>query len=386
VRRRSRSQRARAQTVVEVATIGPGDAVWQRFGHTVLRVVDTRGRRDQAIDLGMADVASPRLFWEFFNARALFYEDVGPWSPRLRAERARDRDVVVQRLALRDEQLARLLAELALFAREDPAQGHYAYDHVRDNCVTRLRDLLDRVSDGALRRAAAGLEDPHTIRELTLRGEAGRLDALIFLDLVLGPPYDRRMAGWDALFRPDQLAGVLARARNGAAPDSPPLVSSTRALNRRRAPPPQTGSPYAGRALVAGLGLGVLALSVGARTVRARFARAFGAAQALAGLVFGLAGLFVWGLIVLARGTDWSWSENALLFLPTDLVWIWEGLQRVRAAAPTASRALRFYLDARIALLLAVVAARAFGLLVQENVAFLVCAAAVLAGLRLARR
>jgi hypothetical protein len=267
----------------------------------------------------------------------------------------------------------------------------YVYDHVRDNCSTRLRDLLDRVTGGALRRAAQTLDSGRTYRQFTLAGEAGRIDALLFLDLIVGPPYDQVVSGWDLLFLPVHLAEALARTRIVDGRSDRPLVASTSVEHRRRAAPPQNGSPETGRRLAIGFGLACFALCLGFRIARGRSARlaraldrAFGAVLVVVGLLFGFAGVSLWTLIAISRVPDLSWSENALLFLPVDLVWIGYGWSRLRKTACGSQRLPIWFCDARLALLAAVVIARALGALAQDNASFLISAAAVFAGLRIA--
>ncbi len=379
---------ARAEIVVEIATIGPGDAVWERFGHVILRVANTKTGYDDAYDLGAADFGLPGFAWDFANGRERFFTTVSPWAARLERFRERDRDVVIQRLDLDPAQMARLRDEVNVLRSESDTH-RYVYDHVRDNCSTRLRDLLDRVTDGAIRRAAETLPSGHTFREYTLRGEAGRIDALLFLDLIVGPPYDQIVSGWALLFLPSELAEAIARARGDG---DRPLVSKTRVAHRRLGASPQDGNPDAGRRLALGFGLVCLAVCVGgvfaARGADARRARsldrALGATLVSVGVIFGSAGAALWTLIALSHVPDLAWSENALLFLPLDLVWIGYGFSRLSSGTRRPRPLPIRFIDARLALLAAVVIARAFGLLAQDNTAFLICAAAVFLGLRAA--
>ena len=67
-----------------------------------------------------------------------------------------------------------------------PENVEYEYDHVVDNCSTRLRDLLNDVTGGAIQLAAYGTAIERTYREEILDAGSGRMLALIAYDLLTG--------------------------------------------------------------------------------------------------------------------------------------------------------------------------------------------------------
>ena len=83
---------------------------------------------------------------------------------------AADRDVWVQPLPLTTDEKRRLLARLEHDVQD--AHKRYAYDHLTDNCSTRVRDALDEATGGKL-RAMQVPSDGRTYRDLARRGFFG---------------------------------------------------------------------------------------------------------------------------------------------------------------------------------------------------------------------
>jgi hypothetical protein len=127
-----------------------------------------------------------------------------------------NRRVRAQRLALTPLERGAVAEYVAWNAAEE--NRYYRYDYYRDNCSTRVRDLLDWALGGVVQRAWAA---PHPAG-LTWRGETARVtdgsvSAYAGIELALGRDADRPVNLWDAAFLPDHLADQLAQLRRPAA-------------------------------------------------------------------------------------------------------------------------------------------------------------------------
>ena len=222
-----------AEPVVELVTVGPDHAIDTRFGHILLRVIDTETGVDDVYDFGVADFQRPGFVAEAAMGRARFW--LRRSSSKLRFDQyvLRDRQIETQRLNLTDDQVAYLIERLEWNLR--PENVEYAYDHVADNCSTRLRDLLNDATGKAVQQAAYGMGIFRTYREDILGAGSGRILALIAYDLGTGPHGEDRVSAWQLSFLPDQLRGILAVTENPAMGDGAPLVASEAVLHRRRA-------------------------------------------------------------------------------------------------------------------------------------------------------
>ena len=174
-----------------------------------------------------------------------------------------NRTMVAQALNLTPAQKRELQEFLEWNAQ--PENREYRYDYYRDNCSTRVRDVLDRVLGGRLRAATEGVPTGTTFRWHTDRLIADDKSAYVGLLVARRRrrPADRRVAG-------DVPAGGRARPggaaqRAGTDGRMVPLVASehvlVEAVNRapERTQPP-FWLPYF---LAAGIALGAVLAGLG---------------------------------------------------------------------------------------------------------------------------
>lgn len=369
-----------ADAVVELVEIGPGKALEKRFGHILLRVIDRASGRDDTYDFGVGPFDRPLFVLEAMMGRGMFSLRRSPAQVRFHQYWMEGREVVAQRLALTDAQVFDLRARLAVNLR--PENRDYLYDHVLDNCATRLRDLIDAVSGGALRRAAEAMPPERTYRDDVRAAGSGWLPALIGYDWVAGRHGEDPIGGWERAFLPEHLAALVAAAENPAL--GAPLVASTEVLYARSGPPVTGGDVDAGRHLVlaVGAGLGALFAAAGLAARAGRLPLAAGRVVAgLAGatlLSSGLVGLVMLPMRLFSTGHIFSGNANAWLLVPFDWALLGPAAGWLRSGRPELGRVARGYLTLRLATVVLLL----LPIHTQQNGAFAAAAGCALAGLR----
>ena len=176
---------------VELYTMGPGDPLFERFGHAALCVVhDSAPAHARCYNYGTPDFDTPphQLGWRFLRGGAVFWVSVWDRDQMLRAYVRSDRSIWRQQLGLEPAQLRRLVRRLGHDARAE--NRRYTYHHFRDNCATRVRDLIDEAAQGALARSGG---EPITLSYRDLgRSRLRDMTALLLAsDLVVGREADR---------------------------------------------------------------------------------------------------------------------------------------------------------------------------------------------------
>lgn len=342
-----RARLAAEYPVVELVTMGVGARIWERHGHIVLCVRYPDPRRDRCYNYGIGDFHNPvAMGWGFFRGTNSFWAGADTPAEMLYIYRYTDRTIWAQALPLTAEQKQKVIAKLESDIL--PANKYYSYDHFWDNCTTRVRDILDDATGGALRamKEAPGEHDPRTYRALARQGFYGMRLPLLITDLAMGRVTDRQPSYYERMFLPDYMREAAQRLW-GAEP---------RVIYQRRGAPPLDHGP-SGRDLLA---LALLALTapvvltqlLGKLRRTALFVAL--APQVLLGLAF-------WVLAVISPLEYVRYNETCLVFLPLDLLLL---------VLP--AKGARTYARARVAMLVVVAALLAVGVLEQPLWAALV--------------
>jgi hypothetical protein len=297
---------------VQLVTFGTGDAIHQYFGHNAMVVLDRERGVEAMYNFGMFGFG-PDMLPKYLQGRLDFWAAVTPVEDTYARYIESNRSVRVQELNLEPERKLRLAHRLV-----------YRYDHYRDNCSTKLRDLIDEALDGQLK---AQNEVP---ARFTYRGHTARYtehDPFInlLLTLWMNDSMERPIRAYDQAFLPDELERLVAHAHHrSASGQDVPLVRTDYTLFAARRPSiPEAPSTRWPAALGVGALLGIIALGLGrwlagalasgARPVVPRVL--FASLHSIVGLVLGVPGL-VAGLFVLTEWEVTHWNESLFFANP----------------------------------------------------------------------
>jgi len=306
---------------VEVLTADPGDLIWERFGHNALRIVDEASGLDVAWNWGVFDFRQEDFIPRLVRGTMLY--QMAPYSTEafLREYVAAGRAVWSQELDLTPSE--RQLIQQAVIENYRPENRFYRYDYYRDNCSTRIRDILDRALGGRIRAETGDVVTGTTYRWHTRRLLRDVFWAYAGIQLVLGNRADEPITAWQEMFVPMRLRDYLSRATVEREGVNVPLVREARLLvpsNRGPVPeaPPRrfpvfllVGVAWGGAILLAAKG--AVAGSWLPRAATVVLASGWSLLAGIGGLVLALA----WAL------TDhvfWGWNENLLQADPLSLL------------------------------------------------------------------
>jgi hypothetical protein len=318
-------------------TFGVGPVIFEKFGHSAL-CLDYRGEYPTVcFNYGVTNFgAGPKLVWGFIREEQKFWVEPVPLRALERFYKREDRSIWKQTLPLSEEQARHI--EDRLWGDLDESRRYYIYDHFYDNCTTRLRDMIDETTGGALKKDT-DMVFPRMFREFGFRGLAEFPLLLAISDFAVGRDLDKYPTLWEAMFLPDILRDEVAR-RYGA----PAIV-----VNVRRGPPfPTSGSK--GRGWVIALGFLFALPLVLARLV----GRGERAARVWAILPLVFVGFVLWGTAIVSSIAGLRWNEALLMFIPLDLALFFLG-----------ERARQRYARIRVAMIVGVTLLVAVGIFRQ---------------------
>ena len=308
-----------SELTVFLLTMGPGDMIFEKFGHNAILIEDRRTGQSYAFNYGIFQF-DQGFIWRFLRGRMRYWMEAAEGRGTINYyTNIENRSVWLQELNLTPAQRAKLWNHLAWNVREE--NKYYFYNYYNANCSTRVRDALDLALDGQIAAQLEGVPTGRTYRWHTRRIVAG--DPIIYtaLSFVLGPNVDREISAWEESFLPEEFMKYLRNLTvvDGAGNRVPIVVSEQKLRTSTeydtRATPP-TGRIFA--YLIVGLLVGA-GFVLAARKVERRWVRwSFILGALFWSLLAGGAGAFLsWGFTT----EHWSvyWNENWLQFNPVAL-------------------------------------------------------------------
>ncbi len=309
-----------SELTVYLVTMGPGEAVWERFSHNALWIHDAASATDRIYNYGMFSFRQENFLVRFVQGRMMYWTQAFETESHLRWYTAMNRSIWVQELNLTPEQRVELRDFLEWNAL--PENRFYRYDYYLDNCSTRIRDAIDMVLGGRLRETLEARETGTTFRFHTRRLLAPDLGAYTGTLFALGHPIDQPISEWEAAFLPVQLQySVRDFTVVDADGNEAPLVLSERTLHTSTMPPERDDPPnWLLQFFLTGALLAALLYAFSINAADHRWARVCGTALATAwSLLAGLGGVFIVAVWLFTEHWAAYWNENLLFFNPVAL-------------------------------------------------------------------
>jgi hypothetical protein len=301
---------------LKAAVMGPGDEVYFWWGHIALVVEDSISGRAWFYDYGIFSFDTENFYVNFALGRLLYRCGVSPAELNYRVYTMTNRDITLYTLDLPPE----TREEIWRFADTNvlPENRNYYYHHFKDNCATRIRDILDLATGGQFKKAFGEAPSPFTLRQQVRRHTwfSPFMDWL--LNFLMGQDIDVPITAWQEMFLPQAIGDYIADFRyTDVRGTERKLVSDIEALNRAVNRPPVLEKPRRQwpRELAFGVGLAVvLVIPRLFRKSRPGLGVLWGLFQALLGLFFGVVGTVLF-FMTFFTDHDYTWHNINVLFV-----------------------------------------------------------------------
>lgn len=191
-----------------VITCGPGNDFYTTFGHSALRICDSSLNLDVVYNYGVFDFNTPHFYWKFtcgnLNyclARTSFANFMWEYAYEGRA-------VWEQRLRLTTQELNNLMVMLE--TNYLPQYRYYRYDLLRDNCATRVRDMVNGCLSHRTIFTPHQVPDACSYRDLLHQAMTPNLLWWqLGVDMLLGQRCDRPCDNMEYMFSPLEMKAQL---------------------------------------------------------------------------------------------------------------------------------------------------------------------------------
>jgi hypothetical protein len=211
---------------ISLLTCSEGAAIYATFGHSAIRVVDTKNRKDLVFDFGVFRFDSPFFLWKFLKGDLNYSLGIRTFNQFLAAYRIENRAIIEERLNLSNRDKRWLYHQLIENYKIE--NRYYQYDFLFDNCSTRIRDLLLQLPN----------IKPNHSNEITTLTFRDHLNSYLKekkwfklgIDLLLGQSVDQAMTANQALFLPNPLSENLKKYEVNRQQTSVKLIPTSKKL------------------------------------------------------------------------------------------------------------------------------------------------------------
>jgi hypothetical protein len=219
------------EAVFSLITCDEGDEIYSLFGHSAIRVKDTRNNLDLVYNWGMFEFGSNELDFQmrFAKGRLKYYMAEESYQGFIASYQWEQRTVREQVLNLNYNQKTELWKEIQI--NYLPENRYYQYDFFFDNCSTRIGVLLRNVLGESVTFKELSLANQFTYRELIDKQVRKSQPWSDFgIDLALGVKIDKVTTTEEMQFLPKYLEESMSLAVINKKDGVVPLVQSSNVL------------------------------------------------------------------------------------------------------------------------------------------------------------
>jgi len=229
---------ALAEIDISILTCRSGDELYSTFGHTAIRIKNTKLDIDLVYNYGLFSFDTPNFYVKFMRGQLPYHLGNTKMQYFLREYQAEKRSVFEQVLILDNARKK----EIIEFIQENikPENRAYAYDFFYDNCATRVVDVYDIYGQSGKEINYLIDVEKKTFRDLLKENLKNLPWSEFGIDIVIGARADLLTNRRHQMFLPEYLMNNLANATieyNGVTfnlAEKPHLVLDFEAENIKR--------------------------------------------------------------------------------------------------------------------------------------------------------
>jgi hypothetical protein len=188
---------------ISLLSCGPGNQLYAAFGHSALWVNDPAVGIDAVYNFGTFDFNTPHFYLRFLRGKLNYALSVSDSASFVEEYKEENRWVYRQELRLSAEQLQNFYDSLEVLRQ--PEHRFYRYDFFRNNCATRLTDLIVFFAADSSQMDSLKKGIGKTYRQALRPYIGGREWLSLGINLLLGPFADQSMTARQSTFLPENL-------------------------------------------------------------------------------------------------------------------------------------------------------------------------------------
>lgn len=308
------------QLTIKIAVMGPGTELYFWWGHVALIIEDSASGSENFYDWGIFSFETDHFYSNFAFGRLFYRSGVSKADRNIEIYIKTNRDVTLYTLDLQ----ASVKEELRQFADTNvlPENRVYRYHHFKDNCSTRIRDIIDMATGGQFKQSFDNVQSKYTLRQHVRRYTYFSPFWDWILNFLMGQSIDTPISVWQEMFLPQTIANCISDFQyTDTEGNVRSLVSSVEVVNKSKNRPPILETPRRQWVYELVFGL-VLASSLAYMSITQikkpkPYRRVIlGLSQSFLGLFFGIAGTVLYFMSFFTDHDYCYYNANILYISP----------------------------------------------------------------------
>lgn len=194
---------------VYLLTVGLGEDLYMRYGHTLLYLVNEEINYSAAYNWGMFSFNDPDFAQKFFQGTTRYWVDQDTLSGVIKTyEVYEDRQVLQNELLLSNFQKKKFIGLLDENFKGDNI--FFSYDYFYENCATYPRDHLNASLGGALKESWQNIPATKSLRNYVRDNLNSPFYIGFLLDVIMNWNIDIKINSWVEAYYPKRLQQLLA--------------------------------------------------------------------------------------------------------------------------------------------------------------------------------
>ena len=240
---------------VSIVTAGPGEELYEAFGHSAIRIKDPVLNLDLIYNYGMFDFKQPNFLLNFAKGNMIYSLARYDFKYFSKSYKKDKRWVKQQVLNLTQQENQAFFTFLEKNAT--PENRNYLYDPYFDNCATKLRDITKSILGSKLVFNDNHIKKDLTFRQLTNHEIHWNSWGTFGLNLIAGTKLDQKATSKAYMYLPDYVYSFFKNATVYVKNQPKQLVKREDYLIKAEEKQPKTSvfSPFLIFSLLASMGV-----------------------------------------------------------------------------------------------------------------------------------
>ena len=191
------------QSEISIITAGPGDVLYEAFGHSAIRVKDPTLNLDIIFNYGLFDFNQPNFYVNFVKGRLLYRLGKQSFRRFITSYDYQQRWVKDQVLNLSLVDRKKIFEYLN--KNSLPENAEYLYDPYFNNCATKLRDIAKEILGNKIQFPSSFSDENFTLRQLMNQELPWNTWGSFGINLALGNTLDKELIADNYMYLPDYV-------------------------------------------------------------------------------------------------------------------------------------------------------------------------------------